>query len=153
MFRSRPAVAAEMRIPRCERACEPLGTTMPDTSGTNGDDVIVGEAGADVVSALDGHDIVITLDGGDTIDGGEGDDDLRGGAGQDTIHGGGGDDIITGGLGADWHYPDWLYGDDGDDTFVSPNGVVDGGAGRDTLQLDLSGDAANILVQSTSVQW
>jgi Ca2+-binding RTX toxin-like protein len=77
--------------------------------GTDGDDILIGEAGADFLRGRAGND---TLDGGagnDTLIGGlynvdfedSGNDVLYGGDGNDSLQGGDGSDIFTGGDGAD----------------------------------------------------
>jgi len=68
------------------------------------------------------------------------DDILFGTSDADVIHGNGGNDVIDGGFGADY-----LYGDDGDDVFRFSSvrsstvnygrGLIDGGAGYDTIDL------------------
>jgi hypothetical protein len=72
------------------------------------------------------------------VNGTPGDDQLRGTLGDDIIHGYDGNDIIYGAIGSDQ-----LFGDNGDDTFIfdsistasGPNGLIDGGAGWDTIDV------------------
>ena len=89
---------------------------------------------------------VNALDGDDRIDGsavsiplallgGNGNDTLIGGFGDDAISGGAGNDQLNGGPGVDV-----LRGDDGADTLTATDGIadglVDGGAGNDTIRKD-----------------
>ncbi|WP_425335043.1 calcium-binding protein [Nostoc punctiforme] len=60
-------------------------------------------------------------------------DVLRGAAGNDILNGGAGDDALTGGAGYDT-----LNGGDGNDRITDTDGIVDGGAGTDTLVADYS---------------
>jgi Ca2+-binding RTX toxin-like protein len=60
-------------------------------------------------------------------------DNLNGGAGDDEIFGGGGNDNLIGGAGFDY-----LNGGDGNDNLIDIQGIVDGGAGTDTLKADYS---------------
>ena len=73
---------------------------------------------------------------GNLITGNTGRNILRGGGGNDTLDGGAGNDTLVGGAGADT-----LLGGDGDDAlaYALPDGLVDGGAGTDTLRIDGSG--------------
>jgi len=74
--------------------------------------------------------------GDDTITGTSGDDLLIGGDGNDSLVGGLGNDTLTGGPGRDM-----LYGQGGNDTIYAKDGrtdTLDGGAGFDTAQRDLS---------------
>jgi Ca2+-binding RTX toxin-like protein len=102
-------------------------------SGTAGDDVLTGTAGNDVVYGREGHD---------RLNGGPGDDSLYGDTGDDLLDGGGGGDL--------------LFGGDGDDVLaVSVFGpaaggartFVDGGFGRDTL--DLSAASTSVVLISS----
>jgi Ca2+-binding RTX toxin-like protein len=80
-----------------------------------------------------------TLNGGtgnDTLHGDAGDDILSAGAGHDEIHGGADNDAIDAGLGNDI-----VFGDGGDDVIVDDfgyRGTIDGGAGNDTITIDLN---------------
>ncbi len=60
--------------------------------GNGGNDILNGEGGADRLWGGDGHD---------TLDGGAGNDELVGGAGDDLLIGGAGQDSMWGGAGAD----------------------------------------------------
>jgi 3-phytase/alkaline phosphatase D len=121
------------------------------TSGTNGDDTLIGTPGPDRISSLGGDDTIAGELGNDVLFGGNGDDVLRGDAnrvrhdgrvgGDDIIYGGNGDDRI-GGKGGD----DQLYGDAGKDIIWGDRGndllrgglgddLLIGGAGQDTFVL------------------
>ncbi|MGI8593551.1 MAG: calcium-binding protein [Solirubrobacteraceae bacterium] len=68
--------------------CEVLTVRTPTqatTSGSDGEDVIVGAGGEDRISARAGNDRVSGLGGNDRIDGGAGRDKLSGGPGNDVI--------------------------------------------------------------------
>jgi Putative glucoamylase/Protein of unknown function (DUF3131)/RTX calcium-binding nonapeptide repeat (4 copies) len=86
-----------------EFGAEPRGCT---TTGTSGNDRLVGTRRADVICGLGGDDVIAGKDGDDAIFGDGGNDRIDGGAGKDTA-----------------------YGDDGDDRLVAD--VVEGGAGAD----------------------
>ena len=80
-------------------------------------------------------EIVQGFAGNDTLNGLAGNDTIYGGIGDDTIHGGDDDDVIDGELGADT-----LFGDAGNDRITDNfggTGSMDGGAGNDTLTVDL----------------
>ncbi len=99
------------------------GANANVNTGTSGSDTIFGGTGDDRILAGSGDDIV---------DGGADFDYLDGGAGSDTVNGGAGDDtIVASGF-------DFLFGDDGNDTFTVRGGAggfnnFDGGAGIDTI--------------------
>ena len=80
------------------------------------EDTIIGGAGNDSIDGGDGSDSIVGGEGSDSIVGGEGHDTIVGGSGNDTIVGGGGNDVLE----------------------ISSGDVVSGGAGADTIQLDLS---------------
>lgn len=72
---------------------------------------LAGAGGSDFIFGGDGDDIMSGLDANDTLDGGGGSDELSGGPGADVLDGAGGD-------------VDFLYGEDGADTFRwDSNGV------------------------------
>lgn len=107
---------------------------------------VEGTARADSITGGDGQDRVEGGAGDDLIFGGGGSDVLYGGAGVDTIHGGDGADLIAAGFPAAGAEADAFYGGAGNDTIqLAPNFapgptslaglVVDGGDGRDTLEL------------------
>ncbi|AXK73264.1 hypothetical protein DWG18_13895 [Lysobacter sp. TY2-98] len=90
----------------------------PATTGSAGNDSLVGTDGADRLYGGDGADTIDGKAGDDLLDGGAGDDILNGGAGDDTIFGGAGNDTILLGFQAT---------DTGD--------TVDGGQGNDTYEI------------------
>ena len=101
--------------------------------GQGGDDKLYGKGGMD---SLYGHD------GADLLDGGAGDDRLTGGGQGDHLLGGDGNDLLIAAYGAhanDDKGHDVLDGGAGDDQLFGDAGdTLIGGAGRDTLGLDLS---------------
>ncbi len=116
------------------------GTAGSDPlSGGDGNDVINSGAGRDVVFAGAGDDRVLAGTDADLVYGEAGADRLFGEAGNDLLNGGAGSDFVMGGAG-----DDLIVGElnDGDDTYFGDE--VDGGAGRDTL--DLSAIIANLTV-------
>ncbi|MGO6945905.1 cadherin domain-containing protein [Rhizobium johnstonii] len=128
-----------------------LGNSRASIFGTvSGIDVKTG-AGDDIFTGTDGNDIFDGSGGNDTINGNAGNDKLTGGDGNDQIFGGVGNDVIKGGAGDDKIT-------DGDNMSTAPeafdidagdgndainlqshssalSGVIDGGAGTDTLQV------------------
>lgn len=128
-----------------------------DTTGTLGNDVLIGGARDDVIYSYGGDDVVRAGDGADKVFGGSGGDKLVGqggadiiyaGVGDDTVYGGDGDDMVVGGAGNDTLKGeagrDTLSGGDGDDIFYGGDGDdyvkgevgsdrLDGGTGADTL--------------------
>ena len=92
--------------------------------------------GNDELVAATGNVTVLAGAGDDTITGSPGEDLLEGGPGADEIRGGGGDDSlyadrISGGE----PDRDRLLGEDGDDRLTTAGGLIDGGAGDDSLTL------------------
>ncbi|MEN3212323.1 calcium-binding protein [Methylorubrum populi] len=129
--------------------------------GEAGDDLLFGEAGDDLLDGGEGRDILDGGDGDDLLLGGEGDDslygaagadDLSGGAGADVLVGEAGDDRLQGGEGADILLDgagrDLVSCEAGDDVIIlaldGAADTVDGGAGRDTL--DLSAATVDLVV-------
>ncbi|MEH2165099.1 MAG: calcium-binding protein [Nostoc sp.] len=86
-----------------------------------------------LLSGKGGNDYLTGKSQNDTIYGDEGNDTLDGGAGNDTLNGGTGNDNLYGGIGFDT-----LNGGDGNDRIFDTDGIVDGGAGTDTLIADYS---------------
>jgi hypothetical protein len=123
------------------------------TSGTSGDDVIVGLGGPDIIEGLGGNDIICGGGGNDTLRGGNGADKIEGGPGNDTIYGEGGHDILKGGDGADR-----IYGGAGDDELYGENGgdILDGGSGNDILDggagLDSCSNPGNYFEKTTGCE-
>jgi Ca2+-binding RTX toxin-like protein len=88
--------------------------------------------GNDTINGGWGADVLLGLGGDDVINGGPGKDLISGGTGNNTVHGNDGDDTIY--VDGEGHY----FGDAGDDTFIAgtnPGAILDGGSGRDTLDL------------------
>ncbi|WP_158303940.1 tandem-95 repeat protein [Paramagnetospirillum magneticum] len=116
--------------------------------GGSGTDTVLGSSGNDVISVTSNLGNMRSIE---VIDGGAGTDTLLAGSGNDyldfsgtTIRGvevidtGAGNDVITGSAGADT-----ILTGTGDDTVVAIGGqtagdVYDGGAGTDTLNVDLT---------------
>jgi Ca2+-binding RTX toxin-like protein len=119
---------------------------MADINGTAGADLLFGAAAPDLVSGGGGNDIVYGGAGDDELLGGEGDDVLQGEAGDDRLDGGAGNDSLSSTDQGD----DTLIGGEGDDTlWVDRNHagdslVLDGGAGKDRLVIDLVAVAAAV---------
>lgn len=104
-----------------------------------GDDWLEGGTGADVIYGNEDKDVLFGNSGNDTLVGYDGDgeakDYLFGGDHRDVLKGdrldhldgGNGNDTLWGGGKA--------YGGDGDDRFMNPLGLADGGDGTDTVDL------------------
>ncbi|WEX74611.1 calcium-binding protein [Sinorhizobium numidicum] len=114
-----------------------------------GDDRLVGGAGRDSLHGEGGNDRIDGGGGNDTITTGVGNDVAFGGDGMDTLANNGGRDVLEGGAGDDWFRDatpgggslgegSLMLGGAGNDTFNAYfRGEVDGGEGRDLLQLSL----------------
>jgi Ca2+-binding RTX toxin-like protein len=87
--------------------------------GTEGSDVLTGDANGNTLLGLGGNDTLDAREGNDTLDGGAGNDMLMGGSGNDLLLGGAGDDLLNGDVGAD---------------------TLDGGSGNDSLTGGLGND-------------
>lgn len=116
-----------------------FNATEVSYTGTNDDDLVVGNDLDNFIDGADGNDLIFAGSGNDIISGGLGDDVLFGGAGNDFIdtgngnnfaYGGSGDDTIFGGTG-----DDILLGGSGNDTILAGEGndVVSGGEGSDYI--------------------
>ena len=115
-----------------------------------GDDAISASGGNDVVLAGRGDDVVNGSGGSDLLSGGRGDDVLRGSIGSDLLAGNADDDVLGGGAGNDVLILgtglDLAAGNEGNDLFIVTDDAltgfdrVYGGAGRDTLRIDVSAD-------------
>ena len=68
---------------------------LPGSTGTLGNNWMVGETGADTLLGGDGDDLLMGSGGNDRLEGGKGHDKLFGGSGADTLAGGAGDDIYV----------------------------------------------------------
>lgn len=116
-----------------------FNATEVSYTGTNDDDLVVGNDLDNFIDGADGNDLIFAGSGNDIISGGLGDDALFGGAGNDFIDtgngnnfafGGSGDDTIFGGTG-----DDILLGGSGNDTILAGDGndVMSGGDGSDYI--------------------
>ncbi|WP_293112843.1 SdrD B-like domain-containing protein [Moorena sp. SIO4G3] len=109
------------------------------TTGTPGDDKLIGTRRNDHISGGDGNDIIVGRGGNDTLSGDGGKDVIKGGAGKDVLDGGSGRDIIMGGGGNDTinggRGKDRLVGGRGNDHITGGGGDdrINGGRGSDTL--------------------
>lgn len=136
-----------------------LGGGGRDTlQGSDGDDLILGQGGDDSMEGGSGDDFLNSGGGTDLVYGDDalgtgvaGNDTLSGGARNDTLFGGGGNDVIYGGSGRDninggddddtlfgQGGADVINGDAGDDRIVwrtDGDDTVDGGGGRDTVEV------------------
>ena len=89
------------------------------TTGSEGDDLLIGTEGDDVIRCGSGEDRADGRGGDDVIYCGSGDDVVRGGSGDDRLYGESGKDLVDGGPG-----DDLVSGGSGDDRLI-------GGSGRD----------------------
>jgi Ca2+-binding RTX toxin-like protein len=126
------------------------GDGFDRVEGGDGADSIDGGTGNDWLSGGENSDWLSGDTGADTLSGDRGNDTLLGGLGDDFLFGGDGDDSLLGGDGNDYldgeaSGGDTLDGGLGDDIlrFTTSRtdgfraGVVTGGAGADTFQLEL----------------
>lgn len=93
-----------------------------NVTGSQSDDVLIGDDIANTLIGQDGDDNLIGRGGDDRLTGGAGEDVLSGGAGADTLLGGADDDVLT--------------GNGGDDRLIGNGGadVITGGAGADFVR-------------------
>ena len=117
--------------------------------GTEGNDVLNGDALDNSIIGLAGDDDLFGGDGNDYLRGDEGRDDLFGDAGDDVLDGGLGFDTLTGGAGNDTLIAGTndgsgsrLFGGDGDDIHITGDGrdILDGGDGANVYEIGLGGD-------------
>ena len=97
-------------------------------SGGSGNDTLTGGAGADQLFGQANND---------TLNGRGGNDQLSGGSGNDILFGGSGNDRLVGGTGFDQ-----VFGEGGNDRMIGnpgSNGVMEGGEGVDTAEINGSG--------------
>ncbi|SCB56244.1 Hemolysin-type calcium-binding repeat-containing protein [Rhizobium aethiopicum] len=123
------------------------GSGDDQLTGTDGDDIFDGNAGNDTIYGHAGNDMLI---------GGEGNDKIYDDIGNDVITGGAGDDAIVDGN--DFYADTEVFNidaGDGNDTVTLANandfensGIVDGGAGTDTLQ---AYNLAGIMIQNFEI--
>jgi len=99
---------------------------IENISGSNGNDILTGNAEDNGILGQDGNDQMFGGAGNDYLRGDEGNDQLHGEDGDDLIEGGDGDDDLEGGSGNDQ-----LYGGAGKDGFLEGDGddFIDGGEG------------------------
>ncbi len=93
---------------------------------------VIGSQGANVITGNAESNSFLGGDGDDTLDGGLGDDILFGDAGSDALRGGHGNDVLTGG--------------DGIDSY-------DGGEGVDTIDLTNTVDDIHVNLNAGTVTW
>ncbi len=111
------------------------------TVGTDGDDILHGDAASNTIQGEKGNDTIYGGAGDDTLRGGDGNDTLYGEEGEDILKGDAGDDILWAWTGdaIDWLYGgdgnDFLYGNDGDDRLRGNEGndLLTGGDGNDNM--------------------
>ncbi len=117
-------------------------TNLADTAnGGEGGDGFNGQSGDDKLYGNGGSDGLSGQDGADLLDGGAGDDRLVGGGQGDSLLGGDGNDLLLAGYNANAvndKARDVLDGGAGNDQLFGDAGdTITGGAGFDTLGLDL----------------
>ena len=97
------------------------------TTGTDGDDVIIGTFGPDTIDGGAGNDIICGHSGDDVLNGGPGNDHIQGGNSDDLVNGGPGDDVLFGGNGNDevngQSGNDIVLGERGNDTLIGDPAV------------------------------
>ncbi|MES2844246.1 MAG: hypothetical protein V4747_04385, partial [Pseudomonadota bacterium] len=104
---------------------------MAITTGTSGNDTLVGGAGEDLLSGGVGNDFLNGGSGSDSLYGGSGSDSLNGGSGSDLLDGGSGSDTLQGGSGADTLiYSAWENLFDADGAIFSSYDFYNGGNGN-----------------------
>ncbi len=110
------------------------------TTGTNGNDVILGTDAGETINGLGGNDLICAEGGADIVNGGTGNDEVAGGDGDDFINGGDGVDRLFGQDGNDT-----LNGEDGRDKLAGGGGndELNGGADRDRLDGNRGRDTLN----------
>ena len=102
-------------------------------SGSQANDILVGDSSSNLLRGLGGDDHLQGLAGDDSFDGGAGDDTLEGGNGDDWFSASPGSDIVTGGPGNDT-----VFAGRGDTyRFAS-------GDGTDVIHVDNSGGRLNM---------
>ena len=98
------------------------GADQDAIDGGAGNDVISGGAGNDTLRGGADHDALTGGDGADLMEGGAGNDVLNGGAGADHMDGGAGNDFMMSGSMINHTGVEYMYGGEGDDTFVIGDG-------------------------------
>ena len=104
-----------------------FGLGAVEESGTEEDDILVGDASANTLEGLDGDDFIFGLGSNDTLTGGAGDDFIDGGDGaQDTA-------VFSG------NFADYTVIGDNSAATITDNNLSDGDDGTDTLiNIDLA---------------
>ncbi len=92
---NQPITANDLKPPECAG----LNLSTVTTSGTGGNDLLLGTNADDTLNGGSGDDCIVGGGGNDTLNGGPGNDILIGGAGNDDLNGGGGKDTCYGGSG------------------------------------------------------
>ncbi|MBM3573854.1 MAG: hypothetical protein FJX52_16080 [Alphaproteobacteria bacterium] len=115
------------------------GTAPSGSTGTDGDDRMIGSSGADTMRLFAGNDSCHGGEGDETIYGNTGDDTLDGEGGNDRLYGGRDSDSLMGQSG-----DDLIYGNLGDDRLYGGAGgyTIYGGQGGDLM---LGGDGGDVL--------
>ena len=117
-----------------------FNATEVSYTGTNDDDLIIGNDLNNFISGAEGDDFIFGGEGNDVIRGNAGDDFISGEAGADLLFGNDGDDILLGGSGNDFidggEGDDIILGGSGDDTILGGNGddFLTGGEGADYIE-------------------
>ncbi|ACU89968.1 cadherin-like domain-containing protein [Desulfomicrobium baculatum] len=108
---------------------------IENLTGSNFNDVLIGDGQANILNGLVGDDTLYGGAGNDSMMGGDGNDSMMGDGGNDTLISEAGHDILYGGGG-----DDSLDGGDGNDTLHGGQGnnTLYGGAGNDSLSVNLS---------------
>ncbi|SFM36874.1 VCBS domain-containing protein, partial [Shimia aestuarii] len=106
----------------------------------------------EVVSASDSSVTLVGLNESDLLVGSDETDDISGAGGNDILMGFGGDDLLDGGTGADT-----VFAGAGDDRLIIgdiPLAMerLDGGEGRDVLDVDIAGDLGSDLLPTLSLK-
>ncbi|MDP9068005.1 MAG: hypothetical protein M3N53_06630 [Actinomycetota bacterium] len=106
--------------------------TMENATGSDHDDVIIGNGGDNYLGGDYGRDLVIAKGGNDRM---SGDGIYEDGSG-DVLRGGAGDDYASGDYEPDSGGPDRIYGGDGNDSLYGgpADDLIDGGDGIDLIR-------------------
>ena len=114
-----------------------LTSVLPEVTGTDGRDTLVGGRDAEIIFGEAGGDTILGRGGNDELYGGSGRDNLRGGSGDDILNGGDGHDTLYGGAGSDF-----LFGGAGRDELKGNKGAdtLEGGLGKDLLYAGVDSD-------------
>src|ERR1700689_4421538 len=111
-----------------------LAPNLVLTEGARGNDIVT-QTGDDTISAGDGDDVIFSGSGYDVVSGGNGNDIIHSDGGtviDPDGEDGNGFQVVGGGR---------ISGGNGDDDIFAGYGMtVDGGAGLDTVHLDLTAD-------------